>query len=89
MAELTIRLRRNPETGKRDIVISLSEDPDALPHEHEQMHRRIVDRLIEGGLLSAAEAGAVIIEREEGHDLAAPASDSLPLEERQGESLGQ
>jgi len=46
MAELTIRLRVNPETGKKDIVIDLRSDADALPHEHEQQHRHLVQQLI-------------------------------------------
>ena len=65
MAEMTIRLRVNPETGKKDIVIGLRSDEDSLPHEHEQQHRQLVDKLIEGGLLSSTEVGDVIVEREE------------------------
>ena len=65
MAEMTIRLRVNPETGKKDIVISLQSDEDSLPHEHEQQHRQLVDKLIEGGLLSDHEVGDVLVEREE------------------------
>jgi hypothetical protein len=65
MAEMTIRLRVNPETGKKDIVINLRSDEDALPHEHEQQHRQLVDKLIEGGLVSATEVGDVVVEREE------------------------
>ncbi len=65
MAEMTIRLRVDPETGKKDIIVSMRPDADALPHEHEQMHRQLVDRLIEGGTLQAGEVGKVVIEREE------------------------
>lgn len=65
MAEMTIRLRVNPETGKKDIVISLRSDEDSLPHEHEQQHRQLVDKLIEGGLVSATDVGDVVVEREE------------------------
>ena len=65
MAEMTIRLRINPETGKKDIVVSLRSDDDSLPHEHEQQHKELVDKLIEGGLLTEGEAGGVVIEREE------------------------
>lgn len=63
MAEMTIRLRINPDTGKKDIVVSLTSDDDSLPHEHEQMHRRLVERLIAGGVISDGDAGKVIIER--------------------------
>ncbi len=64
MAELTIRLRRDPVTGKQDIHISLKSDEDALPHEHEQMHRVLVEKLVGKGVLSADEVGKVVVERE-------------------------
>ena len=86
MAEMTIQLRINPETGKKDIIVSLSSDEDALPHEHEQQHRQLVDKLVEGGLLSAAEAGDVIVEREEQQQQAAPVSQEQP--QRESESQG-
>ena len=63
MANLWIQLTWNPDTGKRDILVKLESDPDALPHEHEQHHKTLVNRLIEGGALSAAEVGEVIVER--------------------------
>ena len=65
MAELTIQLKCDPVTGKKNIIVSLRSDEDSLPHEHEQMHKQLVDRLVEGGLLSADEVGELIIEREE------------------------
>lgn len=65
MAEMTIRLQTDPVTGKKDIIVSLKSDEDAMPHEHEQHHRELVEKLIEGGALSAAEAGRVIVQREE------------------------
>jgi hypothetical protein len=65
MAEMTIRLRINPETGKRDIIVSLRSDEDALPQEHEQQHRALVNKLIEGGIVGAEEVGKVVVEREE------------------------
>ena len=65
MAEMTITLRVDPQTNKKDIVVTLASDADSLPHEHEQLHRQMVDRLIEGGLLSEGEAGKLIVEREE------------------------
>ncbi len=65
MAEMTITLRIDPVTHKKDIVVTLRSDEDSLPHEHEQLHRQLVDRLTEGGLLKAGEAGILVIEREE------------------------
>jgi FtsH ternary system-associated peptide len=64
MAEMTIQLRIDPETGKKNIIISLSSDADALPHEHEQQHRALVEKLIEGGTLKAGELGKIVVERE-------------------------
>ena len=36
----------DPETGKHDIIIDMKSDEDALPHEHEQMHRELVEKVI-------------------------------------------
>ncbi|MEQ8790713.1 MAG: hypothetical protein RIC55_30730 [Pirellulaceae bacterium] len=78
MAEMTIQLRIDPQTGKKDIIVSLRSDEDALPHEHEQLHRRLVEKLIEGGVLSDGEAGKLIIERE---TAAPPHAETPPTEE--------
>ncbi len=70
MPEMVIQLRRDPTTGKQNIVVKLRSDEDALPHEHERMHRALVDKLIEGGILKAGEAGNLLVEREEGEAVA-------------------
>jgi hypothetical protein len=82
MAELTIRLRRDPETGKHDILIDLDSDADALPHEHEQMHRAAVEKL-----LGKDNVGKVIVEREEEKAPAAPQA-TPPQQERQAQKQG-
>ena len=88
MAEMTIQLRIDPESGKKDIVVSLRSDEDALPFEHEQQHRELVDKLIEGGVLKAGEAGKVIVERvEEESQPQAPVSQPQQ-EERRSQSEG-
>ena len=74
MAEMTIRLQIDPNTGKKDIIVSLSSDADALPHEHEEQHRALVEKLIQGGIVKATELGQLIVERVEGaKEPAAPA----------------
>jgi FtsH ternary system domain X3-analog len=65
MAEMTIRLQIDPETGKKNIIVSLRSDDDALPHEHEQQHAALVEKLIQGGVLKAGELGQIVVEREE------------------------
>jgi len=82
MAELTIRLLVDPITGKKNVVIGYSSDSDALPIEHEDTHRRLVDRLIEGGALKKAELGEIIIERESSESAAADESDEEATAER-------
>jgi hypothetical protein len=63
MAELTIMLRRDKTTGKQNIIVKLDSDPDALPIEHEQLHRKLVEQLLGKGI-DAEDLGEVIIERE-------------------------
>lgn len=46
MAEVTIRFRHNPKTGKRELLIGFESDADALAHEHERDHRALVEKLI-------------------------------------------
>ncbi len=60
MPELTLRLRVDPATGKREIVIDYSSDADALPMEHEDEHRRLAGAVVDGGLRS----GKVDVSRE-------------------------
>jgi hypothetical protein len=83
---LTIRLRVDPVTGKKDVLVDYASDADALPMEHEEAHRRLVDRLIEGGLLRAEEVGRVVVAREApageasgvGRSDEAPAAEPVP-----------
>jgi hypothetical protein len=87
MPEMTIRLLRDPETGKQNIIIKLRSDEDALPHEHEQMHRALVDKLLNGGILKAGEEGKLIVEREE--ETAAPEPQrTAPEPQRQAQAQG-
>jgi hypothetical protein len=88
MAEMTIRLRINPETGKKDIIISLRSDTDALPHEHEQQHKALADKLINGGLLTAQEMGKIVVEREEDEKVPAIPSGTNPETQRQAQGQG-
>ena len=79
MAELTLRLRVDPVSGKKDIIISYASDEDALPMEHEEAHRALVDQLIEGGAIKASEVGQIVVERE----ATTAAGEQPPLEEEQ------
>ena len=88
MAEMTIRLQIDPATGKKNIVVSLRSDEDALPHEHEQRHRALVEKLIQGGVLKASELGKIIVEREEEGPAPAQPLGNAPADERQAKAEG-
>lgn len=87
MPEMTIRLRCDPETGKKEIIVSLRSDEDALPQEHEQLHRALVDKLIEGGIVKASEIGKITVERQAEETAGTPASQS-PQQERASQTQG-
>lgn len=87
MAEMLIILRRDPQSGKQNIVVKLESDPDALPIEHEQMHRKLVEKLVAGGA-NVEDLGDLVIERESGTEPAEPIAE--PTEpERQANTQGQ
>jgi hypothetical protein len=88
MAQMIISLRCDPVTGKKDIVVKLHSDPDALPQEHEQQHRNLVDRLIEGGVLKAAEVGKIVVERQDETAAPAPPVGNAPNVEREAHRQG-
>jgi hypothetical protein len=73
MAEMLIILRRDPQSGKQNIIVKLDSDPDALPIEHEQLHRQLVEKLVGKGL-DPEDLGEVIIEREGSQEPAQPTS---------------
>jgi hypothetical protein len=87
MALMTIRLLRNPQTGKQTVVVKLDSDADALPIEHEQLHRELVEKLVGKGL-NVEDLGEIVIEREGDATPQEPAkSDAEP--EKQAEKAGR
>lgn len=50
--ELTLRLRVDPATGRREVIVDYTSDADALPIEHEDEHRQLAGKVVEGGLSS-------------------------------------
>ena len=89
MAEMTIRLIPDPETGKKNIIISLTGDQDALPHEHEQMHRAIVNKLLGASKIKAEEIGHIEITREENEKVPASPTSNPPQGEREAVRQGR
>lgn len=62
MASATLRLTVDPATGKRTITVSYASDADMLPHEHEEAHADVVEKLFEGGI--AKPGDKIVVERE-------------------------
>lgn len=89
MATMTIRLEIDPATNKKNIIVSLSSDADALPHEHEEQHRALVEKLIQGGVLKASEVGKVIVEREEDKREPQAPEKSPGVTQRKAQSAGE
>ena len=86
MAEMIIMLRRDPNTGKQNILVKLDSDPDALPIEHEQLHRRLVKELVGVGL-DPDDMGELIIEREPESQAKQPVSSPTePQKKKAGQS---
>ena len=63
MAEFTVELVYNLQSGKIDILVDYHSDADALPIEHEDRHKDIVHSLLEQGLLNAQQLGEVKVQR--------------------------
>ena len=64
MATLILRLEIDPHTKKRNVLVKLDSDSDALPTEHEEQHKAIVEALLANGGLKAEDIGTITIERE-------------------------
>jgi hypothetical protein len=64
MATLILRLEIDPNTKKKNVIVKLDSDSDALPMEHEEQHKRIVEALLANGGLKAEDIGHITIERE-------------------------
>lgn len=79
MAELSIHLQIDPETGKKNLIIEYDSDSDMLPMEHEEEHRRLINELVEGGVVEAEDLGKVVVRR----------AGSEALEAEQGEAEGE
>jgi hypothetical protein len=60
LAAITIKLRYNKRTGKKDIVIEYESEEDMTGWEHEKEHKRIVEELVGKGVLEDEEFGQVI-----------------------------
>ncbi len=85
MAQMTIVLRRDAKTGKQNVVVKLDSDPGALPVEHEQDHRALVEKLLGKAGLNPEDLGHIHIEREGSAGPAAPAAEPAAEKPKTGQ----
>ncbi|NVB40350.1 hypothetical protein G6O69_38450 [Pseudenhygromyxa sp. WMMC2535] len=88
MPELNIHLQIDPATGKKNLIVEYESDSDALPHEHEEEHRALVNALVEGGVVEAEEVGKVVVRRGQGEQAGAEASADEDEDERESIEQG-
>ncbi len=88
MAEMTIRLEIDPQTGKKNVIVKLRHDDALLPHEHEREHRSLVEKLLERGIVGGDELGELIVERESEEPSKTKGEERSPAE-RQSQAEGQ
>lgn len=82
--ELTLRLQVDPTTQKKQLLVGLQSDADALPMEHEDDHRALVERLMEAGLIGDG-VGEIVIDRGDRRSVVAVDAGEPAA---QGEALG-
>ena len=63
MAQMVLKLSRDPATGKPVVVVELHSDADSMPYEHEDSHRALIEQLIGRGLLGPDEDPQIVITR--------------------------
>lgn len=64
MPTLILRLEVDPTTKKKNVWVKYESDSDALPMEHEEQHKKLVEALLAGGAVTLEELGTITIERE-------------------------
>ena len=63
MPQVTLTLKRNKETNKQDLFIDYESEGDALPFEHEEDHKRLVQKILENTDLDPSEIGNIHVDR--------------------------
>lgn len=63
MGGATIRLVYNLQSGRHDIYVDYDSEADALPFEHEDAHRELIQQLIGASALGEDDLGEVVVSR--------------------------
>jgi hypothetical protein len=80
VADLIIRLEVDPQTKKKTVWVKYDSDSDALPIEHEEEHKRLVEALLGKGIIGKGDK--VVVEREAPARVDPAPSEASPQEPR-------
>lgn len=61
--KITVKMRHNALTGKKDITIEYEESDDVPQWKHDKQHKEIVEKLLGKGILKPDELGNVKVEQ--------------------------
>ena len=64
---VTLTYLSNEKTGKQELHVHYVSPSYLMAYEHEEMHRCILERLLDLGVVSSDDADSVVITREEAH----------------------
>ena len=64
MAKVTLSLKKNVENGKQELVIDYESDGDALPFEHEEDHRDLVNKVLAASSLNLSDIETISVNRQ-------------------------
>ena len=83
MREVEIRLVIDKVTRKKNIIIHYESEADALPMEHEEEHRKLVQSIVQSLGIDGDELGEVIVEREGATHTPEAEEEAEPMREAQ------
>ena len=63
MNEMRIELTTNLQSGRPQLIIHLERADDLMPHEHESLHRKLIEQLSGSGLEQLIHSGDIHVER--------------------------
>ncbi|MCO4781112.1 MAG: hypothetical protein KC646_02215 [Candidatus Cloacimonetes bacterium] len=81
MSKITLTLKKNTTNGKQELLIDYESDGDALPFEHEEDHKELVNKILESNGLNLSDIDGIQLNRQP----VQIQSDDVKVEEAQAE----
>jgi hypothetical protein len=64
MSKIILTLKKNSEDGKQELLIDYESDGDALPFEHEEDHKDLVNKILESNGLNLSDMDTILVNRQ-------------------------